>query len=40
MSLPSFTSPDTVVISWIGVILNLCPKDNVASSTGPTLLLS
>lgn len=33
---PPFAILDTAVANCIGVISNLCPKDNVASSTGPT----
>lgn len=33
---PPFAMADTAVTSCIGVISNLWPKDNVASSTGPT----
>ena len=34
---PSFATALTAVIIWRGVILNLCPNEIVASSTGPTL---
>ena len=37
---PSFATAATAVIIWSGVILNLCPKDIVASSTSPTFFKS
>ena len=36
-SVPPFEIAETAVINCNGVIENLCPKDIVASSTGPTL---
>ena len=37
---PPFAIAETAFTSCIGVILNLCPNDIVANSTGPTSFLS
>jgi len=35
IKVPPFEIVETAVINWSGVILNLCPKEAVASSIGP-----
>ena len=35
---PLLAIAETALINWIGVIVKRCPKETVASSTGPTEL--